>query len=110
MKGVPVPEPNIVERSAVVLNIERFNRGVCLKAPLLDAIDAERAPGRGDVVFNIRRLAAQPIWLHDKVSYIAGYQDHSDQIDGHRDRDGGNQRLLTRGRDDAGADFARWMP
>ena len=26
------------------------------------------------------------------------------------DRDGGNQRLLTRGREDKGADFARWMP
>ncbi len=26
------------------------------------------------------------------------------------DRDGANQRQLTKGREDAGADFARWMP
>ena len=80
LQRTPIPKPNVLDRWSIVLEVERFDRGLHIKVTLLNSINAEGAACRRNVVIDVRRLASQLIRLHDEVSHVRGNDDGADNI------------------------------
>src|SRR5947209_646310 len=90
-QGVPIPQPNVVQRGPVGLQIKSFSRSFSVEIALLDAIDAEGAARPGNVLFDIWSLATDFIRLDDEVGYVGGNDDAPNNVNDQRNGDHDNK-------------------
>ena len=63
----PVPEPDVLERVAVLVDLRRFDARLRPETALLDAVEGVRPARHLDVVGDVRALAHQLVRAHDEV-------------------------------------------
>src|SRR5687768_16723844 len=89
LERAPVPQPYVVKRFSVVINVDRGSGWLGIKLARLDLIESETASRPFDVVADVGRLALEFIRLNDETLDVGRYQDHANNIncDGNGDRD-----------------------
>ncbi len=83
----PVPQPDVIEGGAIGAQIQCFDRVLGLKLSQLNLLESKSAPRPGDVVFDVRRLAAQLIWFDNEAGDISRHQINADDINRERNRE-----------------------
>jgi hypothetical protein len=70
LKGVPVPQPDILQRSLIMHRVGR--RDVCLsgKLALRNSVQSVGLPRQGDIVGDVRLLANELVWFHDEAADV----------------------------------------
>ena len=105
-----VPQPDVVDRLRVVLDVRHGERGVTRQLSLLDLVEVKRRPRGRDVVNDVGRFPCQLVRRYHQLLQQhrdSATTDQDEQVRGHRypDRpDRGRQRRIGRGQCSAAGD------
>ena len=77
-----IPQPHVLERPAVVLDVLLAEGGLAAQLALLDQVEGKRVARRGDVVFHEGRLAHLLVGGHDETLQHARVAFAAEQDDG----------------------------
>ena len=83
----PIPEPDVRQCVRIGGEIEGIGRDVRGVFAFGDVVDIKSGPRAGDIVLDVRRLAAKLIWLDDKALDIRRNGNSSDEINHNRQCD-----------------------